>query len=403
MPPIQKQGPDMVAASACENAGGTPVAYVRAGRSSTEQVDATVRLLQSVPLLPQLLDALPQMAMIVNDRRQAVAVGRVLRETLGQDASWLLGMRPGEMVGCVHVDQGEDGCGTAPACEVCGAVEAIEAALVLRQPAVREARLRRASPGGDQWLDVRVTAHPFTWNGMLLALVILEDISQAKRLQVLTRVFFHDVLNTVGCVAGYVRCLGEVDEAERPAALATLAQLTADLTEEIEAHRDLLAAESGRLTIQKQRVEVLPLMRDLRLQFLRHSTAQGRKIVLDLPACATRGDDCFIETDSRLLRRILTNMLKNALEAVPPGATVTLRSRCQPERVCLSAHNPGVIPPKISQQIFERSFSTKNEPGRGVGTYSMKLLGERYLGGKVWFESREPEGTEFFLELPKYA
>lgn len=399
MPPIRNQGPDAVTAST----GEASSAYVRAGRSSAEQVDAAARLLQSVPLLPQLLDALPQMAMIVNDRRQAVAVGRVLRETLGQDASWLLGMRPGEMVGCVHVDQGEDGCGTAPACEVCGAVEAIEAALVLRQPAVREARLRRASPGGDQWLDVRVTAHPFTWNGMLLALVILEDISQAKRLEVLGRVFFHDVLNTVGCVAGYVRCLGEVDEAERPAALATLAQLTADLTEEIEAHRDLLAAESGRLTIQKQRVEVLPLMRDLRLQFLRHSTAQGRKIVLDLPACATRGDDCFIETDSRLLRRILTNMLKNALEAVPPGATVTLRSRCQPERVCLSAHNPGVIPPKIRQQIFERSFSTKNEPGRGIGTYSMKLLGERYLGGKVWFESREPEGTEFFLELPKYA
>ncbi len=398
MPPIHQQTPDALAAAA----GASP-AYVRAGRGSAEQVDATARVLQHVPLLTQLLDALPQMALIVNDRRQAVAVNRALREAVGRDLSGVLGLRPGEIVGCLHSAEGEDGCGTAPACELCGAVEAVEAALVMQQPAVREARLRRALPSGDQWLDLRVSVHPFSWNGMSLALAVLDDISQAKRLEVLGRVFFHDVLNTVGCVAGYVRCLGELREAERLAALATLAQLTADLTEEIEAHRDLIAAEGGRLTIQKQRVEVLPLLRDLRAQFVRHTVAQGRNIALDMPGCAAQGGECFVETDPRLLRRVLTNMLKNALEAAPPGATVTVRSRCQPERVCLSVQNPGAIPLKVRQQIFERSFSTKNEPGRGIGTYSMKLLGERYLGGKVWFESREPEGTEFFLELPKHS
>jgi len=397
MPPIHGQTSEGVSASA----DGTPSGYIRAGRSSAAQVDATARLLRSVPLLTQLLDALPQMAMIVNERRQAVAVGRVLREIVGRDVSWL-GLRPGDMVGCLHSDGGEDGCGTAPACEVCGAVEAIEAALVMQQPAVREARLRRSLPGGDQWLDVRVTAHPFTWNGMLLALVVLEDISQVKRLEVLGRVCFHDVLNTVGCVAGYVRCLEELSEAERPAALATLTQLTADLTEEIEAHRDLLAAESGRLTIDLHRVELCPLLRDLREQYLRHGAAVQRKIALVMQHCPAEPSECSVRTDARLLRRVLGNMLKNALEAVPPGATVTLECECTAERVRLCVGNPGAMPPKVRQQVFERSFSTKAERGRGIGTYSMKLLGERYLGGKVSFTSSEAEGTKFFLELPKH-
>jgi signal transduction histidine kinase len=48
--------------------------------------------------------------------------------------------------------------------------------------------------------------------------------------------------------------------------------------------------------------------------------------------------------------------------------------------------------------VFQRSFSTKGT-GRGLGTYSIKLLTERYLGGRVWFESAEGHGTTFHAEF----
>ena len=64
-------------------------------------------------------------------------------------------------------------------------------------------------------------------------------------------------------------------------------------------------------------------------------------------------------------------------------------------------HNPGVMPEEVQLQMFQRSFSTKGQPGRGIDTYSMKLLGERYLGGQVQFDSRPPESTTFTLSLPK--
>jgi sensor histidine kinase regulating citrate/malate metabolism len=54
---------------------------------------------------------------------------------------------------------------------------------------------------------------------------------------------------------------------------------------------------------------------------------------------------------------------------------------------------------EIQLQIFQRSFSTKGS-GRGLGTYSIKLLTEQYLHGKAWFTSNEVEGTTFFASIP---
>jgi sensor histidine kinase regulating citrate/malate metabolism len=62
--------------------------------------------------------------------------------------------------------------------------------------------------------------------------------------------------------------------------------------------------------------------------------------------------------------------------------------------------NVGVMPHDVQMQIFQRSFSTKGR-GRGIGTYSIRLLTENYLKGKVSFTSNEVEGTVFSVELSK--
>jgi signal transduction histidine kinase len=62
-------------------------------------------------------------------------------------------------------------------------------------------------------------------------------------------------------------------------------------------------------------------------------------------------------------------------------------------------HNPACIPRDAQLQIFNRSFSTKGS-GRGLGTYSVKLLAERFLNGKARFQSTPLDGTTFFVSLP---
>jgi signal transduction histidine kinase len=104
-------------------------------------------------------------------------------------------------------------------------------------------------------------------------------------------------------------------------------------------------------------------------------------------------------SDATLLRRILGNMVKNALEASPEGYTVTMGVDKSATGFNFWVHNATVISASYRQRIFQRDFSTKGS-GRGLGTYSMKLLG-RFLSGDVSFESSVQGGTRFTLGLPE--
>ncbi len=68
----------------------------------------------------------------------------------------------------------------------------------------------------------------------------------------------------------------------------------------------------------------------------------------------------------------------------------------------IEIRNPAVIPDEVKYQIFNRSFSTKGA-GRGIGTYSVKLLTEHYLEGEVGFSTEPGSGTAFHVLLPTEA
>ena len=97
--------------------------------------------------------------------------------------------------------------------------------------------------------------------------------------------------------------------------------------------------------------------------------------------------------------RVIENMIKNAIEASEKGETVTAKCRKSGNDVVFSVHNPAFIPQNIQLNLFKRSFSTKSE-GRGWGTYSIKLLTENYLNGKIEFTSTKEYGTTFYAKYP---
>jgi signal transduction histidine kinase len=109
--------------------------------------------------------------------------------------------------------------------------------------------------------------------------------------------------------------------------------------------------------------------------------------------------DLVFTSDQALLSRIIINMIKNAIEASSEDDTITVGAENQGKKLRFWVHNPGVIPADTQLQIFVRSYSTKGS-GRGLGTFGMKLLGEEYLKGEVGFNSKENEGTTFWIELP---
>jgi nitrogen-specific signal transduction histidine kinase len=368
--------------------------FAPAGREPHDEICRKGHVIQSTPLLMQALDAMPNMVVVLNGHRQIVAANASLLTVLNATRDQVMGKRPGEAVGCIRAEDGPDGCGTSAHCVTCGAVSAILDCQTEGKQVVRECRVLVNRPAGTTALDLRVTAAPLQVGEDRLVVAAVEDISHAKRLAVLQRTFFHDVLNTAGCIQGYTQCLADALGKDREIC-GVLNELAAQLIDSIVGQRDLIQAETGDLGVQPAELRSRAVLDHLRLQYRKHSVAVDREIQL-----GTVWDGVVI-TDRQLLARVLGNMLKNALEATAPGNAVTLGCKECPAGVTFSVHNLEVIPPEAQLQIFQRSFSTKGEAGRGIGTYSMKLFGERYLGGKVDFTSQSPQGTTFTLTIPK--
>jgi signal transduction histidine kinase len=372
--------------------GGLKTQHAPAERAGPETLALQAERFQHTTLLRDLADAIPDILLILNRQRQIVYANRRLIELLKRQG-WreLVGLRPGEALDCMHASQSAAGCGTTEFCRTCGAVNAILAS----QKGLQSVRECRILTRDNEALDLRIWATPYEQDGQRYTVFVAADLSDEKRRQTLERVFFHDVLNTAGGVYGLSALLAEEEDLEDVPDIAEMIYHSSErLIEEIQAQRQLSAAERGDLGVSVADTSTVALLRQVTESYGKHPAAENREIVVDEAA-----HDIPLATDLVLARRVLGNMVKNALEAIAPGENVRLTCAAREAAVVFAVHNPGHMPRHVQLQVFKRSFSTKGV-GRGIGTYSIKLFGERYLGGSVWFTSTDQEGTTFYLMLP---
>ncbi|MGH7600382.1 MAG: sensor histidine kinase [bacterium] len=104
--------------------------------------------------------------------------------------------------------------------------------------------------------------------------------------------------------------------------------------------------------------------------------------------------------DREQIKRLLNNLLKNALEATPPNKRCEVRivTRHQNERAFLEItdNGPGLVP-EVQQHLFEPNFTTKRE-GSGLGLVMVKRIVEEH-GGSIEVESEAGKGTRFRVVL----
>lgn len=368
------------------------------GRASKEQLQGQSQSITQTNFVLTLLDAMATPAMILNEQRQIVAANSRLLLTFGiDDAARLIGRRPGEILGCIHISPSPDGCGTAPGCQVCGAVRALLDCQDTEEQISKECRIALGELNSVA-LDLEATASPLLVAGQRFTVLALKDISAEKRKQVMERIFFHDIINTAGGIRGLAGLLAEHEDIQHEAAreyMELMLALSDNLLEEIKSQRNLVDAEQGTYRLRLKQIEINDLLRGVCELYANHERTPGREVRFE-----ESGNDCLITTDPPILRRIIGNMLLNALEAIPRGQIVQVRSIVLPESVRIEVSNPGEMPLDTQLSMFNRSFSSKSATGRGIGTYSMKLFGERYLGGRVGFTCKEGQ-TTFFIELPR--
>jgi len=370
--------------------------YASAEKAGKNQLMKEFLFLKNIDYIENLMNSLPFLGAILNKQRQVVYANEKLLDVLNiETIEEILGQRPGNALRCVNADKDTGGCGTSENYTVCGAVNCILESQRSMKKVVKECRITAQSDDEIVAYDFLVTTVPFHWQNKQFFIFSLVDISSEKRRQAMERIFFHDVINITGSMYGLIDLLKKETDITRIQEFADLLDsINRDLTNEILSQRDLTAAENGELMITREAIQSLDFIHDSTDQMQQHEIARNKMIVQDNVA-----EEFEIKSDSTLLKRILMNMLKNALEATNEGGIVTIGCNKKKSIVRFWVHNGGFIPREDQLQIFQRSFSTKGL-NRGLGTYSMKLLGEQYLKGKVGFTSNEKEGTMFFLELP---
>lgn len=366
-------------------------------RSTEKEIEARRRKVEAQTLFKKALDSLPQILMILDANRQVVYLNEEIFRIIGPaDVKKLCGLRSGELFKCVHFADGPNGCGTSKFCQACGFANAVLEVQRTGAKCQREYRLTTC-PSGDSF-DLKVTASPLTVEDESFTILTIDDISDEKRRQALERIFFHDIMNMAGGIQGISSMLkGKGSTQDRP--LMEMMETAANtLVDEIKAQKQLKQAEKGELPVNFEELDALKVIRDAALIYRAHEVAEGKTLV-EGPSPKIK-----FESDRTILSRVIGNMLKNALEATPDGGEVRIGCADMPDTDELEFRvgNPGAIPSDIQLQVFNRSFSTKGE-GRGLGTYSIKLLGERYLKGCVGFESSEKAGTVFHIRLKKRA
>jgi signal transduction histidine kinase len=368
-----------------------PTAFAPAERATLTELGAQRAIFEQLYLFSDLMAGVPDAFVVLNRYRQIVFANQAIFRQLGiEDRSMLIGQRPGEALNCVRAGESEGGCGTTEFCRECGAVRAI---LTSQRGLESVQECRIILQNGDA-LDLRVTATPVTLHDEQFSLFAVTDISHEKRRRVLERLFFHDILNTAGGMLGIAEILSDATPDELDELKSMVLDLSERLVDEIKSQQVLSAAEGGDLAVAPQPIDTQALLQETVQVYMHHEAAHGRHLCIDPAAARVQ-----FTNDYNLARRVVGNMVKNALEASAPGDTVTLSALRCGDVVQLSVHNPKDMSRSVQLQIFQRSFSTKGV-GRGLGTYSIKLFTERFMHGRVFFSSTPETGTTFVVAYP---
>ena len=107
----------------------------------------------------------------------------------------------------------------------------------------------------------------------------------------------------------------------------------------------------------------------------------------------------LLNTDSTMLKRVLVNLIQNAVQAMPNGGNLTIETTSKKQQINIAIQDTGEgIPQQVQAKLFTPLMTTKSK-GQGFGLAVVKRMTEA-IDGSISFETKEGEGTIFTLQVP---
>ena len=214
----------------------------------------------------------------------------------------------------------------------------------------------------------------------------------------------HDLRSPLAVISGVINFftsgrLGDLTP-EQKNMVSMMERNTQNLIELVNDLLDASKLESGTMRLEPAPVDLRGLVEELHEQMLPLAAEKEIALETELPAELPQ-----LHADRAKLRRVLVNLVSNALKFTPKGGRINVGAAREGAFVRVSVADTGVgIPPEDQRDIFDkyaqaRSRATRSEKGTGLGLYITRQLVELH-GGKIGVKSEVGKGSTFSFTIP---
>lgn len=229
---------------------------------------------------------------------------------------------------------------------------------------------------------------------------INEELRQLQKTRDdLTDMIVHDMRTPLTNIVSGLQTVDAMDYDEELARefLPEAIQAGEELTEMVNNLLDISRMEAGELEPELEELEVAEVV-DRAVDRISYLAEQG-ELTLD-----TRVEDGLrVRADRTLMRRVLVNLLGNAVKFTPPGGEVTVEATREDGGARICVHDTGRGISEEDQQKLFRKFSqldtSDRSGGTGLGLAFVRLAVETH-DGRVWVDSEPGEGSSFCFTIP---
>jgi signal transduction histidine kinase len=163
---------------------------------------------------------------------------------------------------------------------------------------------------------------------------------------------------------------------------------------------DMTRIQAGGIDVNREEVNISDMVRETVQVF--SALAADKGLELDV---SFEGDDPVANVDAQIIRRLLENLISNAIKYTDAGS-IAVKVKAGGDTLSFTVTDTGRgIPEKYQDEVFKKfsqlhHSTDSQERGAGLGLAISKGLVEAH-GGRIWLESREGRGSSFHFEVPR--